>query len=190
MTGDFRYGFQPSLTLAAQLEQLTQTIGKPCYGVLGNHDALDMVGQIEAAGVQLLINECVELVFGGSRLKIAGVDDHHHFRLANIDKALGTAVADVTLLLNHSPEQFVEAAMGGVDVYLAGHTHGGQLCLPFGLAPKYNISCTRAVGRGRWSCEQMQGYTSRGIGTTLVDVRFNCPPEIVVHELQASSSQD
>jgi len=135
----------------------------------------------------VLLNESQPIMRGSSSIILAGVDDYHRFRLADLEKALAGCEGEMVLLLNHSPEQYRQAAYADVDLYLAGHTHGGQICLPNGLALKLNIECGPQVGKGRWRFKQMQGYTSRGVGTAMVNARFYCPPEIVIHELRAGS---
>ncbi len=114
-----------------------------------------------------------------------GVDDPHYYETDNLEKAM-TGVSDDTfsILLAHSPEITRQAAYAGVDVYLCGHTHGGQICLPGGQPLIANSRCPHNQCKGAWKYDTMQGYTSRGVGTSSVDVRFNCPPEITIHTLR------
>lgn len=184
LTGDFREGFRDSPRLQEQLRTLRELITTEAYGVLGNHDSIAMVPWMEDMGYRLLLNESDRVEYRGEHINVVGVDDYHYFRCANIEKAMSGIEAGFTLMLNHSPEQFRQAAYAGVDAYLCGHTHGGQLCLPGGWPPNLNLECTRKVGSGPWSFGNMIGYTSRGVGTSLVPVRFNCFPEIVLHELR------
>ena len=94
--------------------------------------------------------------------------------------------ADATsILLAHSPEIFRHAAYAGFDLMLSGHTHAGQICLPGGRPLMCNARCPRYVCAGAWRFEQLQGYTSAGSGVSVVDVRFNCPPEVTLHVLRA-----
>jgi hypothetical protein len=86
----------------------------------------------------------------------------------------------------HTPELVDEAAAAGVDLYLCGHTHGGQICLPWIGPIIVNANCPRRYARGLWRHRHMQGYTSPGVGTSGVPVRFFCPPEIGVIELRCS----
>jgi uncharacterized protein len=183
-TGDYSPDYSDSPGLKVVFEQLRQVIGTEIFAVLGNHDSIYMVPWMEDMDITVLLNESVTVTRATSSITVAGVDDYHRFRLSSLEKALAGTEGEFVVLLNHSPEQYRQAAYAGVDLYLAGHTHGGQICLPNGFAPKLNIECGRQVGKGRWRFKQMQGYTSRGIGTSLVDVRFNCRPEIVIHELR------
>src|SRR4029079_2861599 len=101
----------------------------------------------------------------------------------DLDAALSGVPEDACkVLLVHSPEVIARAAERGVDLYLCGHTHGGQVCLP-GLGPVVlNANCARRYARGTWRYGSMQGYTSSGLGTSCVPVRFFCPPEVAVIE--------
>ena len=90
----------------------------------------------------------------------------------------------VSLLLAHSPEIYRHAAYVGFDVMMCGHTHGGQICLPGGIALTFNSSAPRFTGVGAWSYALMQGYTSAGTGSSVVPARFNCPPEVTLHHLR------
>lgn len=189
LTGDYSAGFTETPGLKNNMVQLQQSIQTETLAILGNHDSIFMVPWMEDLGVRFLINESQQLEKSGESITIAGVDDYHRFRLSNLEKALSDIESGVIVLLNHSPEQYRQAAYAGVDLYLAGHTHGGQICLPNGFAPKLNIECGRQVGKGRWRFKNMQGYTSRGVGASLVPVRFNCPPEVVVHVLEKDNQK-
>jgi len=67
---------------------------------------------------------------------------------------------------------------------LCGHTHGGQICLPGGYALTWDARCPRRLAAGAWSYGDMAGYTSVGSGSSVVNARLNCLPEITVHELR------
>ena len=86
----------------------------------------------------------------------------------------------------HTPEMIPEAAQHGIDLYLCGHTHGGQICLPL-IAPLLTqANCPRRYTRGAWRYGQVHGYTNTGAGASGVAVRFLCPPEIALIELHAA----
>jgi len=70
------------------------------------------------------------------------------------------------------------------DLMLAGHTHGGQICLPGGVPITLDSDLPRSLGRGAWRYGGMQGYTSVGAGCSVVAVRLNCTPEITLHTLE------
>jgi predicted MPP superfamily phosphohydrolase len=186
LTGDYRgrtYGpFQLSL---GNMLRLCGSLRGEVYGVLGNHDSIRMVPDLERMGIRMLLNEHVEIERGGSRIVLAGIDDAHFYRLDNIEKAAAGVHGDAfSILLSHTPEVFRRASHAGFDLLLAGHTHGGQICLPGGVPIILQSRLPRAMGRGAWRYHDMSGYTSAGTGACGVPVRFNCPPEIALHRLR------
>lgn len=191
MTGDFRartYGTYE--TVLAELARLRPHIRRPVYAILGNHDSVRTVLPMEEMGITLLINESLAIEREGEAIYLAGIDDPHYFRMENFEKAAQAIPADaVSILLSHSPEPYRRAAHAGFSLMLSGHTHGGQICLPGGIALMTNADCPRRFCAGRWQYHGMQGYTSVGSGSSLVDVRFNCPPEITLHRLRTVTAQ-
>ena len=101
-------------------------------GVLGNHDDCHMVGPMEAMGIRVLVNESVRIARGEDVLQVVGTDDVHYYFTDQAVHALEAARDAFTIALVHSPEALDIAALLGVDLYLCGHTHGGQVCLPGG----------------------------------------------------------
>ncbi|BBL69678.1 metallophosphoesterase [Methylogaea oryzae] len=185
ITGDFRaktYGaYQAALDGMARVRP---HLKGDIYAILGNHDSLRMAQGLEAMGVRLLLNETVALRRGGSVIHLAGIDDPHYYRADNLEKAADPIPAGgVSLLLSHSPEIYRQAASAGFDVMLAGHTHGGQICLPGGIPLIVNARAPRRYCVGAWRHQRMQGYTSVGSGASIADARFNCPPEVTLHRL-------
>jgi len=187
MTGDYRsktYG--PSDATIDGMRRICAELHDPMYAVLGNHDGIALVPAFEAMGIRMLMNEAVTLQRGDARIALVGIDDHHFFRLGSIPKAISGVPAEVpTILLSHAPEIYRQAAQAGLDVMLCGHTHGGQICLPGGHPITVDSAIPRRMGRGAWRRRNMVGYTSPGAGTSIVDVRINCPPEITLHRLRA-----
>lgn len=185
ITGDFREGtFEDYETPARRMVELRKHIKTDVYAILGNHDCIEMVPTLEEGGIRLLLNEHVKIERNEACLWLAGVDDPHYYETDNLDRALeGVPEDGFTILLAHSPEICRKAAFAGVDLYLCGHTHAGQICLPGGHPLLTNSKCPRECHSGPWTFEEMTGYTSRGAGTSSVAVRFNCPPEITVHTL-------
>ena len=185
LTGDYRaktFGdFDPC---CAALATVRPHLGDTVFGVLGNHDSIHMVPVIEDMDVRLLMNEFATIDRDGAALYIAGVDDPHYFRADNLEKAADAIPEDaVSILLSHSPEIYKNALHAAFDIMLCGHTHGGQICLPGGFPLTVNANCRRRVCRGAWAYHSLQGYTSAGSGVCIIDVRFNCPPEVIVHTL-------
>jgi uncharacterized protein len=191
MTGDYRgrtYGdFQPCLESIARLYA---ALRGDVYAVLGNHDSIAMVPDMETLGIRVLLNECAVIERGPASLYLAGVDDAHFYRADNIEKAAADIPGGcVSILLSHTPEIFRQAAHAGFDLMLSGHTHGGQICLPGGIPILLEADLPRAFGAGAWRYADMVGYTSVGAGSSVVPVRFNNRPEITLHRLVRGANQ-
>lgn len=185
MTGDYRAKTFGAIDNTLNgLKQIAQSINKPTFAVLGNHDSILMVPELEEMGIRFLLNESVVLERDQELIYMAGVDDAHYFRVDNIQKATSNIPDNaISLLLSHTPEIYLQAAHADFDAYLCGHTHGGQICLPGGFPLTLDAKCPRYMGSGSWQYNNMCGYTSVGAGTSIVNVRFNCPPEITLHRL-------
>ena len=187
ITGDYRfetYGLYDETI--ARMARLVEVLDPPdgVVGILGNHDFIEMVPHLESMGIRVLLNESHKVERGPHRIWLVGLDDAYYYEVDDFRRA--TAAVDLSepvVLLVHSPEVIEEAEASGVDLYLCGHTHGGQVCLPGGIPVIANARCSRSRIAGRWRHRRMQGYTHRGTGSSGLPVRFNCPPEITLHRL-------
>jgi uncharacterized protein len=186
LTGDFRgRTFGPFDTTLDGLVRVTSHLTAPVYGVLGNHDTICMVPGLEAMGIRMLLNESEQIVRGGERIYLSGIDDAHYYRVDNIEKAASEIPDEAfSILLSHTPEIYRQAAHAGFDLLLSGHTHGGQICLPGSIPLTLDSVLPRYMGSGAWEYHDMTGYTSVGVGSCIVAVRINCPPTITLHRLQ------
>jgi len=186
LTGDYRARTFGSFAATLDgLKQLRAHLRDTVYAVLGNHDSIRMVPGMEAMGYRLLLNESVQIVRDGQAIFLAGIDDAHYYRMENFHRAAHDVPAEaVSILLSHTPEAYRHAAYAGFNLMLSGHTHGGQICLPGGVPIITDADCPRALARGAWRYQDLIGYTSVGAGSCIVDVRLNCPPEIVLHRLR------
>jgi len=188
ITGDFRYKTHGSyLEVAEQMALLMPALRcrHGVYGVLGNHDFIEEVPYLERLGLRLLVNEAAPIRLRGKRLWLVGVDDPHFYGTHDLGRAMApVSSGEAVIALVHSPEIAEEAARCGVSLYLAGHTHGGQVCLPGGIPVYLDAHCPRRRARGRWRCGAMQGYTSAGAGCSGLLARLNCPPEVAIHVLR------
>jgi predicted MPP superfamily phosphohydrolase len=149
------------------------------YAILGNHDYwTDGPGvskALEKHGVHHLRNESVK----AAGLRLIGVDDHWT-RNDDVNRAMaGVGDDEPKLMLLHSPDLVHQAADAGVHLALAGHTHGGQVRLPFYGA----LIVPSAFGfeQGWYRSGDTRLYVNRGLGTLEMKVRVHCRPE--VHEL-------
>lgn len=188
VTGDFRtctYGDHTGAT-ATSIDLLADRKAD-CYATLGNHDSLEKVPAMEAAGIRFLLNEHVCLQRGSETIYLVGIDDPNFYRSHNFERALaGVPESACKLLLSHSPETYREAALLGFDFLMAGHTHGGQICLPGGRVLMHDGTAPRRFLSGAWREGGLQGYTSRGTGGTGLPVRLNCPAEVTLHVLRCA----
>jgi uncharacterized protein len=186
LTGDFRgKAFGPFDETLRGMARVRAGLGESVYGVLGNHDTVRMLPELEAMGIRMLLNESETIVRGDQHIHLAGVDDAHHYRAANLEKAASRIPRnELSILLSHTPEIYRQAAYAGFKLFLSGHTHGGQICLPGSIPATLSSNLPRQMGAGQWSYRTMTGYTSVGVGSSVVPVRFNCPPEITLHHLQ------
>jgi predicted MPP superfamily phosphohydrolase len=185
LTGDFRgQTFGPCDASMDILRQVRSHLRGPVYGVLGNHDSIRMLPAIEQMQIRMLMNESEALVRGDQSIYLSGVDDAHYYRADNIHQAASAIPpGKVSILLSHTPEIYRQAAHAGFSLMLSGHTHGGQICLPGSVPITLDAALPRSMGAGSWAYHDMSGYTSVGVGCSIVPVRFNCPPEITLHHL-------
>jgi uncharacterized protein len=188
LTGDYRgETFGPFDLSLGGMARLRGALNGPVYGILGNHDTIRMVPDLEGLGIGMLLNEAIVIERGGQRIHLAGIDDAHFYRMDNIEKAADAIPHDeFSILLSHTPEIYRQAAHAGFDLLLSGHTHGGQICLPGGIPITLDSVLPRSLGSGAWTYKDMAGYTSVGAGSSVVPVRFNCPPEITLHCLRSA----
>lgn len=190
MTGDYRYEvYGPCDRVYPGMKGLLAGVRARLgsVAVLGNHDMAEIAVVFERMGVRMLINEAIEI---GAGLWVAGVDDPHYYGCDDLPSALRKVPAGAfKILLAHSPELFEEARAQGVRLYLCGHTHAGQIGLPLLGAPLMNARCPRPYTRGLWRHGAMLGYTSAGVGASMLPVRYNCPGEIVHIELACTTNR-
>jgi uncharacterized protein len=159
------------------------------FAVLGNHDPANMAGALERIGFEVLINESATIVKQNQRIVVTGLDDVHRFYTPEASLALTEATDGFRIALVHSAEVADHAAAAGYSLYLCGHTHGGQICLPGGRPIVTQLRRCRHAGVGVWSEGSMIGYTSRGLGVGSVPLRFNCRGEVSIITLRRSISK-
>jgi predicted MPP superfamily phosphohydrolase len=188
LTGDYRgKTFGPFDAALTRLERVRMHLNGPVYGVLGNHDSILMVPGLEDMGIRVLLNECETIARGDERIYLAGIDDAHYYRVDNIEKAASDIPhGGFAILLSHTPEIYRQAAHAGFHLLLSGHTHGGQICLPGSIPITLDSVLPRSMGAGAWKYHQMAGYTSVGVGSSIVVVRLNCLPEVTLHHLRCA----
>lgn len=151
---------------------------------LGNHDHFGDVGalvsKLTQRGARVLRNEGTVLEHRGGRLWLAGVDDTWT-RRADLAHALaGRPDGMTTLLLSHDPRLFEQAARNDVDVVLSGHTHAGQIAMPFATETLNLSRLTTPYTAGRYHRGRSTLYVNSGLGTTGPPIRIGAAPEITL----------
>ena len=187
LTGDYRTELHgPIRPTMDRLQPLVSRLRSRhgVLAVLGNHDDCHMVGPMEAMGIRVLVNESLTVRRGEDVLQVVGTDDVHYYFTDQAIHALEAAREAFTIALVHSPELFDVAAGLGVDLYLCGHSHAGQVCLPGGQPVITHLSRGRRFYRGQWRHKGMVGITNAGAGTSGVPVRFNTRGEALVLKLR------
>lgn len=198
VTGDLVDSSHTDLDIA--MEFMKQAVGiAPVYYVTGNHEGWlgtsygELEKRLEEAGVFVLNNTMYSGQFEGMDLNIAGVHDPdmpgNNIVLAKqVIPALTADAEGYTILLSHRPELFDTYAESNINLVLSGHYHGGQFRIPFiggviapgaGLFPDYT--------EGTFTKSGTTMVVSRGLGNSVIPVRINNCPEVVVVRLQAST---
>ena len=189
LTGDYRgQNFGPFEATLAGMARIRAALKEPVYGVLGDHDTISMVPGLEEMGIRMLLNEHEAIARDQQYIYLAGIDDAHLYHADNIEQAVpNLSERDFSILLSHTPEIYRKAAQAGFSVLLAGHTHGGQICLPGQIPIITDSILPRYMAARTWTYQNMTGYTSVGAGSSVVPVRFNCSPEITMHYLRTTA---
>lgn len=185
LLGDYIQGHAgarvPPEEIATRLARLHAPDG--VVSVLGNHDwwydGQRVRQALERVGIRVLENDAVAVGTGPSRFWVAGVGDLYT-RPVGIAAALSTVPAgEPVILLSHNPDVF-PGVPPRVALTLAGHTHGGQVALPWIGRPIVPSQYGQRYAYGLVVEEGRLLYVSPGIGTSIVPVRFRVPPEITV----------
>ncbi len=188
ITGDFVHGswdaaFHGLDSVKETFRKLAERI--PTFAVLGNHDhGTDpaMVRRfLHDTGIRELRNDVFTFEKTGQRLFLCGVDDIWKQK-HNLEAITAKLTAqDCAVLLAHEPD-FADqsAATGQFDLQLSGHSHGGQVVLPFLKRPLKLPSLSKKYHTGLYQVGKMIQYTNRGLGMITPAIRFNCRPEITI----------
>lgn len=183
ITGDIiddRFDHRPTLPFAERLlSRLSARLG--VYSILGNHDG-DLIGpNLAGWGVQLLSGRIARLRSDDAEVELIGMpgvyrDDPRRRFLRSIQPRRREALR---VVLAHFPDDIHGIAAAEPDLVLAGHTHGGQVCLPNGWPPIRHDSLPRRYAKGvhRWNDTWL--VVARGMGFTRYRVRLFCPSEVI-----------
>ena len=197
ITGDLIDSNHTNLEVELSFAQQAVKIA-PCYFVTGNHEAWigsqyeELKTSLQNTGITVLQDEAIELNYGDVCIQLIGLNDPD---FSERDRLLSESILEAklsqvnisdgfTILLSHRPEYFNVYQNKNIDLVLSGHAHGGQFRLPLGggviapgqgLFPKYDA--------GAYTENGTTMIVSRGVGNSIIPVRINNPPEIVIIEL-------
>jgi predicted MPP superfamily phosphohydrolase len=199
LTGDFvsvpLFGDDKNGALAAEpcarlLRQMTAPHG--LWAVMGNHDDVTdsqhVTRALMAQNIRVLANQSEAIERDGARMWLAGVNDVLS-NTADLTKTLSSVpTGEAVILLAHEPDFADYAARFPIDLQLSGHSHGGQIRIPL-LPPLYLPPLAREYILGEYQVGSLSLYTNAGLGTVDLPLRFNCPPEITLLTLHASTTK-
>ena len=199
LTGDFvsvpLVGDETKAAFAAEpcarlLRQMTAPRG--LWAVMGNHDdATDpehVTHALQAENIRVLANQSEPIEQDDARFWLAGVNDVIS-GTADLSKTMhGVPAGEPVILLAHEPDFADEASEYPIDLQLSGHSHGGQIRIPF-LPPLYLPELAKKYVWGTYHVGPLTLHTSAGLGTIGIPMRLNCPPEVTVLTLRRSAKQ-
>ncbi len=174
------------------IEPVAKVLGKleaefGTHACLGNHDHwtdAEMVTEsFRNENINVLINEGFRLDAGDSSFWLAGVDDYMVGKTDVSASMRGAFPDEMKILLAHNPVIIRQAARFNIDLMFSGHTHGGQVKV---RDAKKSIFAKRKLSSGLHQRKNTQIYITRGIGTVVLPVRYQCPPEISLIELRCA----
>jgi uncharacterized protein len=155
------------------------------FACLGNHDhwtdAELVTNCLSDEGITVLVNEGFRFKARGASFWLCGVDDLMVGKTDLRQALLGAEPDEMKLLLAHNPEIIRRAAKAGIDLMLSGHTHGGQVKI---RDQEKRIFQRRRLSNGLHLRKSTQIYITRGIGTVVLPIRYQCPPEISLIQLR------
>jgi len=191
VTGDLVARRRAAPAFSAAAAELVAAARHGAYAVLGNHDLArgrDPFAQGwdagDLGGLELLDGTATELSLNGRRISVAGASAKRHFREPDYDPAAHLDVsADLRILLCHFPDVLLRLTAGQAHLVLAGHLHGGQVCVPW---PGGRVGLAHPRSGPLAAVEARDGtvmHVSPGIGTTFVPLRFCAQPEVTLLRL-------
>lgn len=196
IAGDFVYDDVSQIQYLYPLKNLEAPLG--VFAVLGNHDyseggpktllqegeerAKMVRKKLESLGIRVLVNDSSVMTKDGKKILLIGLDELWTGRV-EIPEVAGAFNGKI--VLSHNPDIIHEAARRGIDLVLAGHTHGGQIRLPgIGSVPNIPDELGRAYDRGLFQFENTQLFITSGLGEMGPRARLLAPPEIAVLEIK------
>ena len=160
------------------------------WAVLGNHDIYSdpkrITSALMAKGIRVLLNRAVPIEKDRARFWLCGVDDVMGGFPDLVTTLKNVPSGEPSVLLAHEPDYADYVTRYPIDLQLSGHSHGGQVRLPL-VTPLFLPDLARKYVWGLFKVDDLTLYTTAGIGTVRVPVRFNCPAEITFIRLFGGS---
>ena len=199
LTGDF-----VTLPLLSRNAEKAASDAEPCaqllcqmhaphgsWAVMGNHDYYAdpdrVTSALQAVGINVLRNQSAPIEANGARFWLSGVHDVLS-NTADMDATLqAVPQGEATVLLAHEPDYADHVTRYAVDLQLSGHSHGGQVRMPF-VRPLYLPDMAKKYVWGLYKIGGLTLYTNPGLGTVGLPVRFQCPPEITLLTMHRSAA--
>ena len=183
LTGDYvSHESEYIAPMAEVLGKLESKFGT--FACLGNHDhwtdAESVTNLMREVGINVLINQGLRFTAKNASFWLAGVDDYMVGKTDLRAALRGSYPDEMKMLLAHNPKILNRAARAGIDLMLSGHTHGGQVKI---REDDKRILPRRKLKNGLYRRKETQIYVTRGIGTVVLPVRYQCPPEISLIDL-------
>ena len=194
LTGDFLVGHNFNKSSEEHLQDLVIILSPlskviPTFAVLGNHDYWTNVNAVremlKSSGITELTNSVFTLTRGNEHLHLCGVDDVWEGKV-RLDKVIHQLKDDsAAILLAHEPDFADQSSVSyRFDLQISGHSHGGQVVLPF-IGPPILPYLGQKYPSGLYKVRNMYQYTNRGAGTGRLPIRMNCPPELTLFTLES-----
>lgn len=190
VTGDFASGMAGRIdAVAALLGGLSARDG--VVAVLGNHDHWmgeeRVIDALSKAGLKLLLNGSLAITRDGEALYLVGVKDASYTKSDDLSAAIRGVPDDVpVILLSHSPEIMEQLLSARASLILSGHTHGGQVVLPYVGPIHVPSEIPRRFASGLHQLDGRWLFVNRGLGEIFPPVRINCPPEMALLTLRSA----
>lgn len=190
ITGDFVDWKTKNLDSCKEFwQEIGQKYSGRVFGVFGNHEHHNpkfktIKNYLEESGIKILENETEKITKNEDFIYLVGLDDPHE-DFDDFDKATkGIDDNSPEIVIAHSPEVFKKIKEKNVDLVLTGHTHGGQINIPFVIEFFLPLKYDRKYKSGLFEEGGVRLYVNRGVGTTFLPIRFNAVPEITLIELK------
>jgi predicted MPP superfamily phosphohydrolase len=171
------------------LEGFTARLG--CFGILGNHDGPAMATRLTGTNLRVIMGKRELLPVDGATIELIGLKGVKRKELTRrfVDSLPPREADSVRIVLSHYPDHIRKTRSLRPDLFLAGHTHGGQICLPGGMPILRHDSLPRRLCTGVHQVDGTWLVVSRGLGATGLPIRAFCPPEVLEIRMERATNE-